>query len=93
MNMHRMLLHGPVLHMLLPCMLLSDLPTHEKPLIASLQVPHSLRLQGILIGGVVVVYSRQQGFLLGAVSICKACAPASTAAICSKSLLLGLATC
>lgn len=28
-------------------------------------VPHSLRLQGILIGGVVVLFSKQQVYLLG----------------------------
>lgn len=33
--------------------------------ILSPQVPHSLRLQGILVSGVCVVFQRQQAFLLG----------------------------
>jgi len=28
------------------------------------EIPHSLRLQGILVGGVVVVYTKQQVYLL-----------------------------
>ncbi len=34
-------------------------------------VPHSLRLQGILVGGVVVVFSKQQNYLWGE----RACSP------------------
>jgi hypothetical protein len=33
--------------------------------VVSPQVPHSLRLQGILVNGICVVFQRQQGFLLG----------------------------
>jgi hypothetical protein len=29
------------------------------------EVPHSLRLQGILVGGIVVVFTKQQNYLLG----------------------------
>lgn len=33
--------------------------------VLSPQVPHSLRLQGILVSGICVVFKRQQAFLLG----------------------------
>jgi hypothetical protein len=61
------------------------------------EVPHSLRLQGILVGGVVVVYSRQQGFLLGASGcscrVVTAHALASAPAPCCCALQMTCKTC
>jgi hypothetical protein len=38
--------------------------------VLSPNVPHSLRLQGILVGGICVVFQRQQAYLLGGSSFC-----------------------
>ncbi|GLI58383.1 hypothetical protein VaNZ11_000007 [Volvox africanus] len=54
-------------------------------------VPHSLRLQGILIGGVVIVFNRQQLYLLGRLRegrTCKRCGDATGLAQIGKRYLV-----
>ncbi len=54
-------LKAPNYSVLCPCFLL---PCCDSNQILHPEVPHSLRLQGILVGGVVVLYNKQQVYLL-----------------------------